>query len=245
MTVVSETKVVILLLGMMVADGAMTSPYVPEALERNTSSRLAAIGQRLLFGGIRMIFWSWTITEAAAALSASELCPHLIRQLIAKLLISVFSLSRANSQTGTLSPSFSAGACLVIVGSLIRRHCYRILGHFFTFELSIRKDHKLITSGPYSIVRHPSYLGAICMLVGSVLCAFDRKSWIVASSGLFPHDEVSSTRTLWFLRALALSLSSLALGRMNNEDAMLERTFGKEWRAWVEKVPYKLIPGVY
>ena len=33
--------------------------------------------------------------------------------------------------------------------------------------------------------------------------------------------------------------------RMDNEDAMLEKNFGEEWRAWTKKVPYRLIPGVY
>ena len=36
---------------------------------------------------------------------------------------------------------------------------YRQLGRFFVFEASIQKDHELIVSGPYSVVRHPSYTG--------------------------------------------------------------------------------------
>ncbi|CAF4350854.1 unnamed protein product, partial [Rotaria sordida] len=31
------------------------------------------------------------------------------------------------------------------------------LGAFFTFELTIRSTHKLIKTGPYAYVRHPSY----------------------------------------------------------------------------------------
>ncbi|KAL4061997.1 hypothetical protein V8B97DRAFT_1104238 [Scleroderma yunnanense] len=235
-------KIAALLLAIVVVDSATTSPYIPKAQERYTSSRLAAIGRGVLFTSIRMIFWSSTITEAAAAFSASDLCPHPIRQLIASLFLYDYPPS---PQMGILSSGFLTGICLLITGSLIRVHCYRVLGHFFTFELSIRKGHRLITSGPYSIVRHPSYVGSLCMLVGFVLSTFDRNSWLVVSSGLFPHDEIISTCMLWFLRVLILSLSSLAFVRMNNEDAMLERTFGKEWRAWVEKVPYKLIPGVY
>jgi len=39
----------------------------------------------------------------------------------------------------------------------------------FTFEMSIRKNHKLITSGPYAIVRHPSYVGVILVASGLML----------------------------------------------------------------------------
>ena len=32
--------------------------------------------------------------------------------------------------------------------------------------------------------------------------------------------------------------------RMDNEDAMLEKNFGEEWRAWAKKVPCRVVPGV-
>ena len=183
------------------------------------------------------MIWLWAITEAAAAFSASDLCPRGIRQLVLVPLTA--------PTIGALSPSFLAGICLIIAGSLLRRYCYRVLGQYFTFELSIRKSHELVTSGPYSVVRHPSYAGSVCVAVGEVLCCFDRNSWLVASSGLFPHDEIALIRMLWCLRVLALTLSKLMFVRMNNEDAMLEKAFGDEWKAWVERVPYRLVPGVY
>ncbi|KIM57595.1 hypothetical protein SCLCIDRAFT_1219268 [Scleroderma citrinum Foug A] len=215
----------------------MAPPHVPEAKERYHSSRLGWMGRVLLFEGHRVMIWLWTITEAAAALSASDLCPRGIRQLVLVPLTA--------PTIGALSPSFLAGICLIIAGSLLRRYCYRVLGQYFTFELSVRKSHELVTSGPYSVVRHPSYAGSVCVAVGEVLCCFDRNSWLVASSGLFPHDEIALIRMLWCLRVLALTLSKLMFVRMNNEDAMLEKAFGDEWKAWVERVPYRLVPGVY
>ena len=183
------------------------------------------------------MFWLWGIAEAAAAFSASDLCPHGIKQLISALL--------AAPTIGALSPAFVAGTCLIITGSLFRQHCYRVLGQYFTFELSIRNGHTLVTSGPYSVVRHPSYVGCVCIAVGQLLCCLDRNSWLVTSSGLFPRDEVTLTRTLWCLWVLASTSSKLMFVRMNNEDAMLEKAFGDQWRAWVERVPYRLVPGVY
>ena len=151
-----------------------------------------------------------------------------------------------SQQMGTLSPAFLTGIFLTITGSLVRLHCFRVLGQFFTFELSIRENHKLVTSGPYSIVRHPAYTGGVCILAGMVLTIFDDNSWLVAASGLFPRDVVSLTQTLWCLRVLATSLPlAIITTRMDNEDVMLEKAFGQEWRAWAKKVPYKLVPGVY
>jgi len=184
-----------------------------------------------------VIFWLLATAEAAAAFSASGLCPRSIRQLTSALL--------AAPTAGVLSLAFVAGICLIITGSLLRRYCYRVLGDHFTFELSIRKSHKLVTSGPYSVVRHPSYVGCVCIVIGEFLCCLDRNSWLVASSGLFPRDEVTLTRTLRCLWVLVPTLSRLMFVRMNNEDAMLEKAFGDEWRAWMERVPYRLVPGVY
>ena len=48
-----------------------------------------------------------------------------------------------------LPAPFILGVCLLGVGTLIRVSCYRALGRFFTFELSIKTEHTLITEGPY------------------------------------------------------------------------------------------------
>ncbi|KAL4064182.1 hypothetical protein V8B97DRAFT_1988500 [Scleroderma yunnanense] len=240
-----EAKVIALLVTVVAEDSAITPPNVPTDKERYMPSRLSIMGFRLLVIVTKTILWSLAIAEVATAFSASDLCPHPMGQLIASLLICHHPSPQMTSQISTLSPGFLTGISLVISGSLLRVYCFRVLGQFFTFELSIREDHKLVTEGPYSIVRHPSYTAAIFMLVGHVLSTFDRNSWLVTSSGLFPHDEVSLTQMLWSLRVLSLLLAPFAVIRMNNEDEMLERTFGDEWRAWTQRVPYRLVPGVY
>jgi len=58
---------------------------------------------------------------------------------------------------------------MVTLGGLIRLECYRQLGTMFTFEMSIRKDHMLVTSGPYGIVRHPGYTGILLVISGMLL----------------------------------------------------------------------------
>ncbi|KAF8439979.1 hypothetical protein L210DRAFT_3630813 [Boletus edulis BED1] len=88
----------------------------------------------------------------------------------------------------------------------------------------------LVTHGVYGIIRHPSYTGAFGLGMGWLLCVFDRRGVIVslvASGGdLGQWSSGGDGR----------------MDRMNNEDAMLEKNFGEEWRAWAKRVPYRLVP---
>ncbi|KAH7911863.1 hypothetical protein BJ138DRAFT_1149653 [Hygrophoropsis aurantiaca] len=194
---------------------------------------------------VKGIYWSFTLSEAAVAYAAINPPSPLSRSII-RFLVRSPNPNAVVAQVGRLSPAFFAGCCFSITGALLRNHCYRVLGRFFTFELSIRKEHKLVTSGPYSIVRHPSYTGALCVAAGIALCHLNRHSWLVACSGLFPTTPDRVTRAVvgaW--ACLSIIANRAFVNRMKKEDAMLERAFGDEWRRWVERVPYRVIPWVY
>jgi len=70
---------------------------------------------------------------------------------------------------------FVVGLVLLVAGSLLRRHCFKVLGKFFTGAVTIQDDHRLVESGAYSWVRHPSYSAALLIVLGIAL-AFD--NWI-------------------------------------------------------------------
>ncbi|KAL4242329.1 Protein-S-isoprenylcysteine O-methyltransferase, partial [Abortiporus biennis] len=76
-----------------------------------------------------------------------------------------------------LTPTFLIGAAFINFGGYYRLWCYRALGRYFTFQLSIRRDHKLITNGPYAFVRHPAYLGSSFMYPGLILTLVGHGSW--------------------------------------------------------------------
>ncbi|TEB37335.1 hypothetical protein FA13DRAFT_1726409, partial [Coprinellus micaceus] len=73
---------------------------------------------------------------------------------------------------GALAPTapFLLGLLLAILGASLRLAAYRHLGHMFTFEMSIRRDHKLVTRGVYAWVRHPAYTGAVAFALGAGGC---------------------------------------------------------------------------
>jgi protein-S-isoprenylcysteine O-methyltransferase Ste14 len=64
---------------------------------------------------------------------------------------------------------FFVGVLALISGSLLRRHCFRVLGTFFTGAVTIQADHRVIDTGAYRWVRHPSYTAALIMVLGIAL----------------------------------------------------------------------------
>ena len=66
-------------------------------------------------------------------------------------------------------PVFVFGVALMIGGSLLRRHCFRMLGESFTGDVRARAEQQVVSRGAYSILRHPSYTAAIILNSGLAL----------------------------------------------------------------------------
>ncbi|KAF7791499.1 hypothetical protein EIP86_002515 [Pleurotus ostreatoroseus] len=97
------------------------------------------------------------------------------------------------------------------------------MDRFFTWDLAIKDDHKLITSGPYAIVRHPGYIAAAMIGVGTLMCHLGKGSWFFSYGGL----------ETFLGKAFALAWSSLVIftpamlcSRVNVEDEVLHKQFG-------------------
>ena len=120
---------------------------------------------------------------------------------------------------------------------------YCHLGRFFRLEASIQKDHELIVSGPYSIVRHPSYTGMILLSVGWFPWHLGKGSWIM-ESGLW-NTTLGRLLVAIYVSALHILLVIFVLPRMSKEDAALRNKFGKGWDDWARRVPYSIFPGIY
>lgn len=142
----------------------------------------------------------------------------------------------------TIPPMILAGTLLMCIAATIRILSYRSLGPFFTFQLSIKKDHKLVTSGLYSIVRHPAYTGSYLHALGLVV-------------GLLAPGSIYSELGLWkskigfaagvYMLAMMTFGSVTVLMRVPREDLALRAEFKEEWDAWAKRTPYRLIPWIY
>lgn len=63
-------------------------------------------------------------------------------------------------------PLFAIGISMILLGSLLRRYCWRTLGEYFTGDVRARHDQPVINTGPYRFVRHPSYTAGMMMFIG-------------------------------------------------------------------------------
>ena len=129
----------------------------------------------------------------------------------------------------------------IVFGTFVRLTCYKTLGESFTYEITVRKNHKLITRGLYSWVRHPSYSGLIVIDVGLALSLAIHGSWVRESdmsSTTWGQVLVGSQIALIVIQITAIFL------RMDIEDAALRKTFPAEWNEWAERVAYRLVPGI-
>src|SRR6478609_91476 len=64
---------------------------------------------------------------------------------------------------------FWVGAALTLAGMLFSVWARVHLGSNWSGIVTVKRDHELVTSGPYAIVRHPIYTGLVLAFVGSAI----------------------------------------------------------------------------
>lgn len=139
----------------------------------------------------------------------------------------------------TLNPQLIVGLVLTTAFSTLRFAAFQTLGRFFTYQLSILPDHKLVTHGLYSYVRHPSYTAVPFVFTGVLLTV------TAPGSVLYDYLGVDATRKLMVVLALGIARGTYVfMCRAEVEDQVLRKEFGKEWEEWARVVRYKFIPGV-
>jgi protein-S-isoprenylcysteine O-methyltransferase Ste14 len=113
------------------------------------------------------------------------------------------------------------GIVLYFAGGALRLWPVFVLGRRFSGLVAIQPGHTLVTTGIYSKIRNPSYLGLIVCSLGWALAFRSVVGALIALSMLFP-----------------------LVGRMRAEESLLRAHFGVEYEAYVARTN-RLIPGVY
>jgi protein-S-isoprenylcysteine O-methyltransferase Ste14 len=113
------------------------------------------------------------------------------------------------------------GIALFLVGGVVRIWPVFVLGRRFSGLVAIQSGHSLVTTGIYSKIRNPSYLGLIVSTLG----------WGLAF------------RSIVGVVLAALMIVPL-VGRMNAEEKLLSSHFGGEYAAYRARTK-RLIPGIY
>ncbi|KAF9558418.1 hypothetical protein CPC08DRAFT_763990 [Agrocybe pediades] len=217
----------------------MTAPQPPSHL----TERIGSVGPEvsIMPGFIKVLFLSLGISEILVILANAY--PSIgVSRTISKYLVHA-----SPPQEIRLTWTFIFAWAVCLSGALIRRRCYQVMGQMFTFEISLRKNHKLVTSGPYSFVRHPSYTSGAMALFGALMTHTSPGSWAMECSGIFSQIWTGHSGLIiigaWIIAAI-LGFFVIA-PRLDIEDDLLKSHFGSEWEAWAERVPYRLVPGLY
>ncbi|KAK1833441.1 isoprenylcysteine carboxyl methyltransferase [Podospora conica] len=134
-------------------------------------------------------------------------------------------------------------AVILCAGVPLRLGPYAALGRNFTFALT-RPD-RLTTTGIYKYVQHPGYVGVVLTVVGNaallfrpegVLCCWVPPRWM---------EMVVRWKVVQTVMAAGGVVGAWLLWKRTvEEEKMLRREFGKEWKEWNAKTA-RFIPGVF
>ncbi len=75
---------------------------------------------------------------------------------------------------------FGLGIAILLAGVALRVYAMCTLGRFFTRKVATHAGQVVIQSGPYHLIRHPSYTGALITLLGMGLALTNWASLIAA-----------------------------------------------------------------
>ncbi len=118
--------------------------------------------------------------------------------------------------------AFATGMVVLLAGLVLRGWSFKALGQYFTHTVMVSSDQPVIASGPYRVLRHPSYTGVILAAIGIGLAS---ANW-ADLAGL-----------------LLLTLTAL-LWRIRIEEAALLATLGDRYRAYAAQHK-RLVPLVW
>jgi protein-S-isoprenylcysteine O-methyltransferase len=111
------------------------------------------------------------------------------------------------------------GLSLIVIGIIIRWVSILTLRKYFTTKVVIQSDHRLIQTGIYKYLRHPSYSGSIVSFLGLGLVFVNWLSILI----------------------LVIPITIAFLKRIKIEERALENAFGEEYDIY-RKSTWRLFP---
>jgi protein-S-isoprenylcysteine O-methyltransferase Ste14 len=117
---------------------------------------------------------------------------------------------------------FAVGVVVLLAGLVLRGWSFKSLGQYFTHTVMVSSDQPVIVTGPYRVLRHPSYAGILLAVIGVGLAS---ANWADLLCGLF----LVLTPLLW---------------RIHVEEKALKATVGDRYRAYAAQHK-RLVPLVW
>lgn len=117
---------------------------------------------------------------------------------------------------------YPCGVALFAAGLALRWYAILYLGRFFTVNVAIQEGHRVIDSGPYRFIRHPSYAGALLAFVGYGLCLLNAVA----------------------LAVLMIPITGAFLNRIRIEEAVLAESLRQPYETYRSRTK-RLVPFIY
>jgi protein-S-isoprenylcysteine O-methyltransferase Ste14 len=114
------------------------------------------------------------------------------------------------------------GLLIMVFGLGLRFWSMQVLGKYYTRTLRVAEKQVIVMQGPYRVIRHPGYLGTICVWIGFALAL---GNWIATI-------------------VLAILLLGVYGYRIRSEEVMLIDRFGNEYQAYRRRT-WRLVPFIY
>lgn len=122
--------------------------------------------------------------------------------IVAFALMEFFFLPKSAHQTALI-----VGIVMAAIGAALRLISQANLGRNFSHEVKIKSDHKLVTNGIHSLIRHPMYTGMYFLVVGLTIAM---QSYIASIVG-------------------TIALIALGIFRVKIEEETLQEKFGMQY----------------
>lgn len=114
------------------------------------------------------------------------------------------------------------GILCILSGTILREFSILTLDQYFSFQISIVEDHRVVDSGPYHLIRHPAYTGIILSLLGISLALSSMVAVLVV-----------------------IVICTIAFGlRIEFEEKLMLEEFGDDYLDYKSRTK-KLIPFIY
>jgi protein-S-isoprenylcysteine O-methyltransferase Ste14 len=183
---------------------------------------------RVVFDGTLVLWASTEFRQTLRRRTEATSWGHASRFVIVLSAIGAFGLATLARDTVPVAafPSKPVtvvlGVVLVWVGIGLRWWSFRTLGRYFTVDVMTSTDQPVISTGPYRIVRHPSYAALLLICAGG---GISYANWLSLGG------------------VILLPLLGL-LNRMRVEEAALSATLGEAYSSYARSHK-RIIPFVW
>jgi protein-S-isoprenylcysteine O-methyltransferase Ste14 len=113
------------------------------------------------------------------------------------------------------------GLGIFVVSFVIMNWAEIALGKYFSIQVTVQEDHRLLTNGVFAYIRNPRYLGIILNNIG-----------------------ISLIFRSWLALVLTVALTAVLIWRIHDEEALMSAEFGESWAAYRSHT-WRLLPFIY